>query len=75
VRITGDRDRYRIAARRPGNSPPRTDAFGNGTAEGHVREVFREPVTRALRGTEVTRNGSDGDRVLELHSGIRYLAS
>ena len=56
--------------------------WGDGTAEGYVREVFREKVTRTLDGAEVTRNGSqddpayiieqqDGDKVLKLHSEVR----
>lgn len=55
--------------------------WGDGTAEGYVREIFRESVTRTLKGTEVTRDGSDedpaylieqadGDRVLKLHSEL-----
>lgn len=55
--------------------------WGNGTAEGYVRGVFREKVTKTLKGTEVTRAGSDddpaylieqedGDQVLKLHSEI-----
>jgi len=56
--------------------------WGNGVAEGYIREVFREEVTKTLKGTKVTRNGSDhdpayiieqqdGDKVLKLHSEIR----
>ncbi|GAB5414188.1 MAG: DUF2945 domain-containing protein [Congregibacter sp.] len=56
--------------------------WGNGTAEGYVREVFREHVTRTIKGTDVTRKGSvddpayvieqeDGDQVLKLHSEVR----
>lgn len=56
--------------------------WGDGTAEGYVREVFREKITRTIKGTEVTRNGSDddpaylieqqdGDSVLKLHSEVR----
>jgi len=56
--------------------------WGEGTATGYVREVHRESVTRTLKGTEVTRDGSDdnpaylieqddGDQVLKLHSEIR----
>lgn len=55
--------------------------WGSGTAEGYIREVFREKVTRTLKGTEVTRDASDdnpaylieqkdGDRVLKSHSEI-----
>ena len=35
--------------------------WGNGTAEGYIREVFREKVTLTIKDTEVTRNGSDED--------------
>ena len=56
--------------------------WGDGTAEGYIREVFREEVTKTIKGTKVTRNGSDndpaylieqedGDKVLKLHSEIR----
>ncbi|MCW8109851.1 DUF2945 domain-containing protein [Alteromonas ponticola] len=56
--------------------------WGHGKGTGYVREVFREKVTRTLKGSEITRNGSiddpaylieqdDGDRVLKLHSEIR----
>ena len=55
--------------------------WGNGTAEGYIREVFREKVTKTIKGTEVTRNGSDDDpaylieqddggEVLKLHSEL-----
>jgi hypothetical protein len=56
--------------------------WGNGTAEGYTREVFRNKITRTIKGTEVTRDASDdnpaylieqsdGDYVLKLHSEIR----
>jgi len=56
--------------------------WGNGVAEGYIREVFRESVTKTIKGTEVKRNGSeddpaylieqkDGGNVLKLHSEIR----
>ena len=56
--------------------------WGNGTAEGYIRNIFRETVTRTIKGSEVTRNGSkddpaylieqaDGTSVLKLHSEIR----
>ena len=55
--------------------------WGNGVAEGYTREIFREKITKTLKGTKVTRNGSDhdpaylieqqdGDEVLKLHSEI-----
>lgn len=56
--------------------------WGDGTAEGYIREVFREKVTRKLKGAEVTRDASesdpaylieqkDGDKVLKSHSELR----
>lgn len=59
--------------------------WGEGTAEGYVREIFRETITRTMDGSEVTRNGSDddpaylieqqdGDEVLKLHSEVRKSA-
>ncbi|MBA3967950.1 MAG: DUF2945 domain-containing protein [Nitrospirales bacterium] len=60
--------------------------WGDGTAEGYIREVFREKITKKIKGTKVTRNGSDddpaylieqqdGDKVLKLHSEIRKSSS
>lgn len=56
-------------------------SWGNGTATGHIREIHKEKITKTLKGTEVTRNGSedepaylieqeDGDEVLKLHSEV-----
>lgn len=56
--------------------------WGDGTAEGYIREIFREEITKTIKGTSVTRNGSednpaylieqqDGGKVLKLHSEIR----
>ena len=50
--------------------------WGDGAAEGTVRERFTERVTRTIKGAEVTRNATedepaylveqaDGDRVLK----------
>jgi hypothetical protein len=55
--------------------------WGNGTAEGRVKEVYRERVERTLKGERITRNGSrkdpallieqtDGDPVLKLRSEV-----
>jgi len=55
--------------------------WGNGTASGLIREIYREKVTRTIKGSEITRNGSDdnpayvivqedGNRVLKLHSEL-----
>ncbi len=56
--------------------------WGNGTAQGKVEKTYTERVTRKLKGSEVTRNGSeedpalyieqdDGDGVLKLSSEVR----
>ncbi|MGJ8632533.1 MAG: DUF2945 domain-containing protein [Luteolibacter sp.] len=56
-------------------------SWGNGEGTGKVQRVFRESVTRKLKGKQVTRNGSDddpaylieqddGDEVLKLHSEL-----
>ena len=56
--------------------------WGDGTAQGEVSETFERSVTRTLKGSEVTRNGSeddpallikqdDGDKVLKLSSEVR----
>ncbi len=56
-------------------------SWGNGTAEGKVKETFDKEVTRKLQGSEVTRKGSkddkallieqeDGDEVLKLQSEV-----
>ena len=55
--------------------------WGNGTATGQIRERFEREVTRTIKGSEITRNGSednpaylieqdDGDEVLKLGSEI-----
>ena len=56
-------------------------SWGNGTAEGKVKETFTEKTTRTIKGNEVTKNGEsgnkallieqeDGDRVLKLESEV-----
>ncbi len=56
--------------------------WGKGTASGTVEKTYTEKVTRTLKGTEVTRNGTeddpalyieqeDGDGVLKLSSEVR----
>ena len=56
-------------------------SWGNGTAEGKVKETFSEKTTRTIKGNEVTKNGEssnkallieqeDGDRVLKLESEV-----
>lgn len=55
--------------------------WGNGIAKGQIKERFEREVTRTLKGSEITRNGSehnpaylikqgDGDEVLKLGSEI-----
>lgn len=55
--------------------------WGSGTAKGKIAERFERKVTRTLKGTEVTRGGSDdnpaylirqddGDEVLKLGSEL-----
>lgn len=56
--------------------------WGNGTGTGKVQSSFEKSVTRKIKGSEVTRNGSsddpalyikqdDGDAVLKLASEVR----
>jgi hypothetical protein len=40
--------------------------WGNGTAVGEVEEMHTKRITRTIKGTEVTRNGSDDDPALEI---------
>lgn len=55
--------------------------WGQGTGTGKAEETFDRKVTRKLKGSEITRNGSkddpallieqeDGDRVLKLASEV-----
>ncbi|MEY1556353.1 DUF2945 domain-containing protein [Yoonia sp. R2331] len=41
-------------------------AWGNGTAGGEVEKINTTSVTRTIKGSEVTRNGSDDDPALEI---------
>ena len=56
-------------------------SWGNGSAEGKVVEIHHDKVTRTLKGSEITRNGSaddpallieqeDGSTVLKLQSEV-----
>lgn len=56
--------------------------WGDGTANGQIKERFEREVTRTLKGDEVTRDGSednpaylikqeDGDEVLKLGSELK----
>lgn len=40
--------------------------WGNGTAKGKVEKTHPENITRTIKGTEVTRNGSKDDPALEI---------
>ena len=55
--------------------------WGQGTAEGKVKEIHRESITKTIKGNEVTRNGTsdnpaylieqeDGTEVLKLRSEL-----
>ena len=55
--------------------------WGNGTGEGEITEVFKERVTRTIKGSEITRDADsdnpaymieqdDGDRVLKSHTEL-----
>ena len=41
-------------------------SWGNGTAEGKVDETHTKKITRTIKGSDVTRNGSDDDPALEI---------
>ena len=56
--------------------------WGSGTAHGTVAKTYERKVTRKLKGSEITRNGSkddpalyieqeDGDGVLKLSSEVK----
>ena len=56
--------------------------WGRGTGRGRIREIFREDVTRTIKGKRIKRKASaeepaylveqdDGDRVLKSHSELR----
>jgi len=38
--------------------------WGNGTAEGKVKETYTTKTTKTIKGNEVTRNGESGDKAL-----------
>lgn len=38
--------------------------WGNGTAEGTVIETYTKKTTKTIKGSEVTRDGSSGDKAL-----------
>jgi hypothetical protein len=50
-------------------------SWGNGTAAGTVVEVHHAKVTRTIKGSEITRNGTDDDPayVIEQEDGSTVL--
>jgi hypothetical protein len=38
--------------------------WGNGSATGTVEETYTTKTTKTIKGTEVTRNGEEGDKAL-----------
>ncbi|NYJ75270.1 DUF2945 domain-containing protein [Allobranchiibius huperziae] len=40
--------------------------WGQGTADGTVTAVHHDTVTRTIKGSEITRNGSDDDPAYEI---------
>ncbi|MCW2819969.1 MAG: hypothetical protein JWR42_2756 [Marmoricola sp.] len=49
--------------------------WGQNTASGKVTEIHRDKVTRTIKGSEITRNGSDDDPAYEIEQedGTRVL--
>ncbi len=39
-------------------------SWGNGTAEGTVQETYTSKITKTIKGTDVTREGEEGDKAL-----------
>jgi hypothetical protein len=55
--------------------------YGTGTATGKIESIHKESITRKLKGSDITRNGSaddpalvivqeNGDKVLKLQSEV-----
>ena len=38
--------------------------WGNGTAQGKVEETYTSKTTKTIKGTEVTRDGEEGNKAL-----------
>ena len=38
--------------------------WGNGSAQGKVKETYSEKVTKTIDGSEITRNGEEGNKAL-----------
>ncbi|MCB2408234.1 DUF2945 domain-containing protein [Hymenobacter lucidus] len=60
--------------------------YGTGTATGKIEETHKESVTRKLKGSDITRNGTpdnpafiivqeNGDRVIKLQSEVTAVAA
>ena len=47
--------------------------WGQGTAEGTVTAVHHDKVTRTIKGSEITRNGSDDDPAYEIEQDDKTL--
>lgn len=58
--------------------------WGNGTATGKIKDIYQEEVTKTIKGSEITRKGSDdnpallieqddGDQVLKLQSEVERM--
>ena len=56
--------------------------YGTGTATGKIESIHKESITRKLKGSDITRNGStedpalvivqdNGDKVLKLQSEVK----
>ena len=52
-------------------------SWGNGTAEGKVKETYTKKVTKTIDGNEVTRDGESGNKALyiEQENGSKVLKS
>ncbi len=73
-------------AKKPDKNDPVSWHWGNGTASGTVKEIYTHKITRTLKGSEITRNGSDdnpallirqedGEEVLKLASEVTLSTS
>ena len=38
--------------------------WGNGSAQGEVQETYAEEVTKTIKGSEITKKGESGNKVL-----------
>ncbi len=44
-------------------------SWGNGSAEGKVTEVHHEKISKTIKGSEVTRNGTNDDPAYVIEQG------